>query len=59
MDWHLLPPATDSMIADVEFAAEEQFTGDPSHEYVHTEMHTQGEGDEMKESEVTVREEGT
>ncbi|KAI7792172.1 radial spoke head protein 9 homolog [Triplophysa rosa] len=55
LDWHLLPPATDSMIADVEFAAEGRFTGDPSHEYQHTEMRTQGEGDETKEEEVTVK----
>lgn len=56
MDWHLLPPATDSMIADVEFAAQGRFTGDPSYEYEHTEMRNKGEGDETKEEEVTVRE---
>ncbi|XP_073667532.1 radial spoke head protein 9 homolog [Paramisgurnus dabryanus] len=55
MDWHLLPPATDSMIADAEFAAQGRFTGDPSHEYEHTERQTQGEGDETKEEEVTVK----
>ncbi|XP_051974970.1 radial spoke head protein 9 homolog [Xyrauchen texanus] len=55
MDWHLLPPATESMIADVALAAQGRFTGDLSHEYEHTETRTQGEGDEAIEEEVTVK----
>lgn len=55
MDWHLLPPATESMIADVALAARGRFTGDPSHEYEHTEMRIKGEGDDATEEEVTVR----
>ncbi len=55
MDWHLLPPATESMIADVALAAQGRFTGDPSHEYEHTEMRIKGEGDDATEEEVTVR----
>ncbi|KAA0720720.1 Radial spoke head protein 9 -like protein [Triplophysa tibetana] len=55
LDWHMLPPATDSMTADVEFASEGRFTGDPSHESQRTVMQTQGEGDETKEEEVTVK----
>ncbi len=49
MDWHLLPPATESMIADVALAAQGRFTGDPSHEYEHTEMRIKGEGDDAME----------
>lgn len=55
IDWHLLPQATKSMIADVALAAQGRFTGDPSHEYEHTETRTEGEGDEATEVEVTVR----
>ncbi|XP_073694515.1 radial spoke head protein 9 homolog [Garra rufa] len=55
MDWHLLPPATESMIADVAFAAKGRFTGDPSHEYEHTEIRIKGEGDDATEEEVTVK----
>uniref|UniRef100_A0A673NPK1 Radial spoke head protein 9 homolog n=1 Tax=Sinocyclocheilus rhinocerous TaxID=307959 RepID=A0A673NPK1_9TELE len=53
MDWHLLPLATESMIADVALAAQGRFTGDPSHE--HTEMRIKGEGDDATEEEVTVK----
>lgn len=55
IDWHLLPPATESMIADVALAATGRFTGDPSHEYEHTEIRTEGEGDEATHEEVTVK----
>ncbi|XP_042603828.1 radial spoke head protein 9 homolog isoform X3 [Cyprinus carpio] len=55
MDWHLLPPATESMIADVALAAQGRFTGDPSHEYEHTETRIKGEGDDATEEEVTVK----
>jgi len=43
------------MTADVALAAQGRFTGDPSHEYEHTETRTEGEGDEATEVEVTVR----
>jgi len=39
----------------VALAAQGRFTGDPSHEYEHTETRTEGEGDEATEVEVTVR----
>lgn len=50
-----MPQATKSMIADVALAAQGRFIGDPSHEYEHTEMRTDGDGDEATEVEVTVR----
>uniref|UniRef100_A0A8C1AVY2 Radial spoke head protein 9 homolog n=1 Tax=Cyprinus carpio carpio TaxID=630221 RepID=A0A8C1AVY2_CYPCA len=56
MDWHLLPSATESMIADVALAAQGRFTGDPSQEYKHTEMRIKGEGDDATEEEVKVNE---
>lgn len=43
------------MTADVALAARGRFTGDPSHEYEHTETSTEGEGDEATVVEVTVR----
>ncbi|XP_066524313.1 radial spoke head protein 9 homolog isoform X2 [Hoplias malabaricus] len=55
MDWHLLPPATEVLIAEVEVAAKGCFMGDPSHMYEHTEIKQQGEGDEAVEEEVTVK----
>lgn len=55
MDWHLLPPATEALIAEVAVAAKGRFLGDPSHEYEYTEIQRQGEGDEAVEEEVTVR----
>ncbi|KAM3860997.1 radial spoke head protein 9 homolog [Diretmus argenteus] len=45
VDWHLLPPVTESMIVDVSKAAKGLFMGDPSHVYKH-------EGDDASEEEV-------
>lgn len=55
MDWHLLPPPTEEMIAEVTAAASGRFMGDPSHEYEHTETRRHGEGDEAVEEDVVVR----
>lgn len=46
MDWHLLPPATESMVVEVSKAAKGCFMGDPSHQYEHVETRRRGEGDE-------------
>lgn len=54
VDWHLLPPATEAMLAEVSAAAKGRFVGDPSHEYEHTEIRRQGEGDEAVEEEIMV-----
>ncbi|KAM9468043.1 radial spoke head protein 9 homolog [Clarias gariepinus] len=55
MDWHLLPPATDALAADVAVAAKGRFIGDPSHQYEHTETRRRGDGDDAAEGEVTVK----
>lgn len=55
IDWHLLPPTTEDMLAEVSAAAKGRFVGDPSHEYEHTETRRQGEGDDAVEEEVSVR----
>ncbi|XP_076862444.1 radial spoke head protein 9 homolog isoform X2 [Brachyhypopomus gauderio] len=55
MDWHLLPPATEAMTAEVAVAAKGRFVGDPSHEYEHTEIQHHSEGDETLEEVVTVK----
>ncbi|KAM4632705.1 radial spoke head protein 9 homolog [Polymixia lowei] len=55
MDWHLLPPATDTMIGEVSKAAKGRFMGDPSHEYEHAETLRQGEWDEALEDEVVIK----
>ncbi|XP_029532431.1 radial spoke head protein 9 homolog isoform X4 [Oncorhynchus nerka] len=55
VDWHLLPPATEAMLAEVSATAKGRFVGDPSHEYEHTEIRRQGEGDEAVEEEVVVK----
>ncbi|XP_063079483.1 radial spoke head protein 9 homolog [Engraulis encrasicolus] len=52
MEWHLLPPPTEEMVAEVGVAASGRFMGDPSHEYEHHEMRKNG--DEAME-EVTVK----
>lgn len=54
MDWHLLPVATEALIAEVAVAAKGRFMGDPSHEYEHTEIRHQEEGGNTVEEEVTV-----
>ncbi|XP_062850750.1 radial spoke head protein 9 homolog [Trichomycterus rosablanca] len=55
MDWHLLPPASDALIAEVSVAAKGHFTGDPSHEYEHTEIQHQSQEHHAAEEEVTVK----
>ncbi|TRY90849.1 hypothetical protein DNTS_020873 [Danionella cerebrum] len=55
IEWHLLPPATESLMADVALAAKGRFTGDPAHEYEHTETRLVGDGDEKTEEEHTVK----
>ncbi|KAL0967529.1 hypothetical protein UPYG_G00253400 [Umbra pygmaea] len=55
VDWHLLPPATESVLVDVSVAANGRFVGDPSHEYKHTERPRQGERDAAVEEEVTIK----
>ncbi|XP_062407008.1 radial spoke head protein 9 homolog [Sardina pilchardus] len=55
MDWDLLPPPTDEMIAEVNTAASGRFMGDPSHEYEHTETRRHGEGDEAVEEDIVVK----
>ncbi|XP_072529973.1 radial spoke head protein 9 homolog [Salminus brasiliensis] len=52
MDWHLLPPATEALIAEVAVAAKGRFTGDPSYEYEHTETQQQGERGQTKKVKV-------
>ncbi|XP_030639183.1 radial spoke head protein 9 homolog [Chanos chanos] len=55
MDWQLLPPATEEMLAEVSKAAKGRFVGDPSHEYEHAETLRREEEDEAVEEEVTVK----
>ncbi|XP_060759567.1 radial spoke head protein 9 homolog isoform X2 [Neoarius graeffei] len=53
MDWHLLPLATEALTAEVTIAVKGRFMGDPSHQYEHTEIRHQGEGDDTVEDKVT------
>ncbi|KAG7275616.1 hypothetical protein CRUP_021943, partial [Coryphaenoides rupestris] len=53
MDWHLLPPAEDRVVAEVCRAARGRFTGDPSHQYTEPRL-THREGVEAMENEVPV-----
>ncbi|KAG9333888.1 hypothetical protein JZ751_009407 [Albula glossodonta] len=55
MDWHLLPPPTESLLAEVSAMARGRFVGDPSFEYERTETRMQGEGDEAVKEEVTIK----
>lgn len=55
VDWHMLPPATEAILAEVSAATKGRFMGDPSHEYEHTETRRQGEGDEAVEEEVMIK----
>ncbi|XP_036406510.1 radial spoke head protein 9 homolog [Megalops cyprinoides] len=55
MDWQLLPPPTDTMLAEVSAAAKGRFTGDPSFEYERVETRRQGEGDEAMKEEFTMK----
>ncbi|KAG7320164.1 hypothetical protein KOW79_016017 [Hemibagrus wyckioides] len=55
MDWHLLPHATEALIAEVDVAAKGRFIGDPAYTYEHTEIRHRGEGDDAVEEEVMVK----
>lgn len=59
MDWHLLPHATETLIAEVDVAAKGRFIGDPSYTYEHTEIRHLGEGDDTMEEEVMVSQRNT
>lgn len=59
MDWHLLPHATEALIAEVDVAAKGRFIGDPSYTYEHTEIRHRGEGDDAVEEEVMVSQRNT
>ncbi|XP_068088720.1 radial spoke head protein 9 homolog [Hyperolius riggenbachi] len=52
MDWCLLPPATEAIIAEAK-VIKGRFIGDPSHEYEHTVRKKVGEGEAAYEEEVT------
>ncbi|XP_018429850.1 PREDICTED: radial spoke head protein 9 homolog [Nanorana parkeri] len=52
MDWCLLPPATEAIIAEAQ-VIKGRFIGDPSHEYEHAVRNKVGEGDAAYEEEVT------
>lgn len=52
MDWCLLPPATDDIIAETRVVTG-RFIGDPSHEYEHVTQKKLGEGDAAYNEEVT------
>ncbi|XP_039087188.1 radial spoke head protein 9 homolog isoform X2 [Hyaena hyaena] len=52
MEWSLLPPATEEMVAQTS-VVKGRFMGDPSHEYEHTELQKMNEGEE----EVVIKEE--
>lgn len=54
MDWHLLPPASDTLIAEVAVAAKGNFTGDPSYKYENTEIQHESQDDDAAEEKVTV-----
>lgn len=51
--WHLLPQATEAMKAQAKLA-KGRFTGDPSHDFEHTEIKKIGDGDDAAEEEETV-----
>lgn len=53
MDWCLLPPPTEAIIAEGQ-VIKGRFMGDPSHEYEHTVRKKMGEGGAAHEEEVTV-----
>ncbi|KAJ8409171.1 hypothetical protein AAFF_G00241920 [Aldrovandia affinis] len=55
IDWQLLPPPTEALLAEVSAAAMGRFVGDPSFEYEYTETRRQGEGDAAAKEEFTVK----
>lgn len=55
MEWSLLPPATEEMMAQTS-VVKGRFMGDPSHEYEHTELQKINEGGKVLEEEVVVSE---
>lgn len=55
MEWSLLPPATDEMMVQTS-VVKGRFTGDPSHEYEHTELQKVNDGEKVFEEEVVVSE---
>ncbi|XP_043916355.1 radial spoke head protein 9 homolog [Protopterus annectens] len=54
IDWNLLPPATDSSIAELTLI-KGRFMGDPSHEYEFTKIKKTGTDDEAQEEEILVK----
>ncbi|CAH2256374.1 radial spoke head 9 homolog [Pelobates cultripes] len=52
MDWCLLPPATEDLIAETQ-VVRGRFIGDPSHEYEHVTQRKVGEGNAEYSEEVT------
>ncbi|XP_023480768.1 radial spoke head protein 9 homolog isoform X4 [Equus caballus] len=54
MEWSLLPPATDEMMVQTS-VVKGRFTGDPSHEYEHTELQKVNDGEKVFEEEVVVQ----
>uniref|UniRef100_A0A8C5UUK1 Radial spoke head protein 9 homolog n=1 Tax=Microcebus murinus TaxID=30608 RepID=A0A8C5UUK1_MICMU len=53
MEWSLLPPATEEMVAQTA-VVKGRFMGDPSHEYEHTELQKVNEGEKVFEEEVVI-----
>nr|AAI06556.1 MGC131317 protein [Xenopus laevis] len=51
VDWCLLPPATDSLIAETQ-VVKGRFIGDPAHEYEHIIRRKSGEGESADEEEL-------
>ncbi|KAL6037644.1 hypothetical protein STEG23_020025 [Scotinomys teguina] len=51
IEWSLLPPATEEMIAQTA-VVNGRFMGDPSHEYEHTELQKVNEGEKVFDEEV-------
>uniref|UniRef100_A0A673T9K4 Radial spoke head protein 9 homolog n=1 Tax=Suricata suricatta TaxID=37032 RepID=A0A673T9K4_SURSU len=54
MEWSLLPPATEEMVAQTS-VVKGRFMGDPSHEYEHTEVQKTNEGEKVFEEDVVVQ----
>ncbi|XP_069743902.1 radial spoke head protein 9 homolog isoform X8 [Narcine bancroftii] len=56
MDWKLLPPATDEMIAR-SMLIKGRFTGDPSHQYKKTVLRANNEDQTDQDTDIKVKEE--
>ncbi|XP_062953205.1 radial spoke head protein 9 homolog isoform X2 [Cynocephalus volans] len=52
-EWSLLPPATEEMVVQTS-VVKGRFTGDPSHEYEHTELQKVNDGEKVFEEEVVI-----